>query len=388
LASLGKTWSEPLHEQALRTNTHDLGFMIQPSMRPRWELLHDETALATIVQAARSLYSRYSDKVRAVRSWNLIEQEGVQITDMETNFLCIIDSMCNMDLLFYAAAQTGQSEMASAATQHAHTLIREGLVRREQHRHRDGYSGMLYSTFHVINLDQVTGRAKQLRTRQGYGDDSTWARGQAWGVLGYAQTYMWTGDKTFLDAACGLVEYFLLRLEDAPSSVERDVVSAIGGTVRAGRYVPLWDFDAPVEAEATAAGPLRDSSAGVIAANGMLVLSQAFAGQGEAEKSKRYLDAALTIVQDTLTLCLAPEKAQLVSDGEGNLSGRNVEDGRTFEAILKHATVNHNTRDFRRYWDHGLVYADWFLIEFGNRLLRLGLTNGQAFHQDQKTAAV
>jgi hypothetical protein len=370
-------WSEPLHAQASRTNTHDLGFMIQPSMRQRWELLHDERALVTIVQAARSLYSRYDKRVGAVRSWNLIEQEDVSITDMETNFLCIIDSMCNMDLLYYAAAQTGQAELSEAATSHSEKLITGGLLREERDKHREGYSGMLYSTYHVINFNPRNGEVKQRRTRQGYSDDSTWARGQSWGVLGYAQTYMWTGKQIFLDAACGLAEYFLLRMEDAPDSVERDVVDAQGTQVRAGRYVPLWDFDAPVEAGATAVGPLRDASAGVIAANGMIVLSQVFAGRGEADRSQRYLDAALRIVEETLLLCLAPERAHLVRDGHGSVSGENSKQGPTFEAVLKHATVNHNIRDFRRYWDHGLVYADYYLIEFGNRLLRFGSTSGK-----------
>jgi hypothetical protein len=32
-------------------------------------------------------------------------------------------------------------------------------------------------------------------------------------ILGYAQSYALTDDKDLLDAACGLAEYFLLRLE-------------------------------------------------------------------------------------------------------------------------------------------------------------------------------
>jgi hypothetical protein len=69
LHRLGQTWSEPLHAMAHRTDTHDLSFMLQPSMRSRWELLHDTAALDTLVRAAHFLHSRYSPTVGAIRFW-------------------------------------------------------------------------------------------------------------------------------------------------------------------------------------------------------------------------------------------------------------------------------------------------------------------------------
>jgi hypothetical protein len=344
-----------------------MSFMIQPSMRPRWELLHDEKALQSVLTAATSLLTRYNEKVGAIRSWDKLTQEGVNITSLDDDFLVIIDSMCNLDLLYYAAAHTGRAELADAATLHARTVIGANL-RPEKGLRREGFDGALYSTFHVSNFSPATGEIKEQRTAQGYSADSTWARGQAWGILGYAQTFGWTGRHDFLEAACGLAEYFLLRLETSPAAVERPVP---GQARTIGRYVPLWDFDAPVEDE-TAVGPLRDSSAGVIAANGMLVLSQALAGRGQAGLSKRYLDAAVTIIEDTLALSLAKERARLVFGG-GEVLVEDVEEGKTFDTILKNATANHNSKDRKRYWDHGLVYADYYLIEFGNRLLRMGL---------------
>lgn len=381
VVALCYTWSDPIRAMATRTNTHDMSFMIQPSMRPRWELRADLNALRTILTAAESLYTRYSPKVGAIRSWDRLSQEGCSIVDMDTHFIVIIDSMCNLDLLYYAAAHTGHKHYAEAATQHARTVLQWNL-RAEPAWRRHGYAGTLYSTSHVAIFDPATGLLKEKRTAQGYSGPSTWARGQAWAVLGYAQTFTWTGDEAFLDAACGLAEYFLTRMEAAPEYVDR----YLDGIRHVGRYVPLWDFDAPAIASETAAGPLRDASAGVIAANGMLVLSQALRGRGEHDRSRRYLDAAFRIVEDTLTLCLAPEKARLVPEpgeeeaeggGEGKTSKEysveDVEEGRTFEAILKHSTVNYNSMAFKRYWDHGLVYADYYLIEFGNRLLRYGM---------------
>ncbi|KAH8660607.1 Six-hairpin glycosidase-like protein [Xylariales sp. PMI_506] len=369
LQELGATWSEPIFAMASRTDTHDMSFMVQPSMRKRWELLGDIKALDSIITAAQSLHTRYNATAGAIRSWDRLEQDGVSISSMTEDFLVIIDSMCNLDLLYYVAAHTGQEEFAHAATQHAHT-VRKAILRREEGKYsqRAGYSGgPLFSTFHVANFSPITGLVKELRTGQGYAKDSTWARGQAWGILGYSQTFLWTGEREFLEAACGLAEYFLLRLETSPACVERpSMATSPSEKATCGRYVPLWDFDAPIDE----ASPLRDSSAGIIAANGMLVLSQALNSRHQYHLSQRYLEAAITIVEDTLAFSLAEEKATLQFEGE-EIKASDVEAGKTFDAILKNATANHNAGDHRRYWDHGLVYGDYYLIEFGNRLLQM-----------------
>jgi hypothetical protein len=137
-----------------------------------------------------------------------------------------------------------------------------------------------------------------------------------------------------------------------------------------GRYVPLWDFDAPIEDESN---PLRDSSAGVIAANGMLLLSQSLAAIGDEKLAKRYHGAAMRIVTDTIEYSLSSEKARLVkSEEKESIKVEDVVTGKRFDAILKNATANHNAQDHDRYSDHGLVYADYYLLEFGNKLLRMG----------------
>lgn len=184
--------------------------------------------------------------------------------------------------------------------------------------------------------------------------------------MGYAQTYLWTTDAEFLETAIAMAEYFVLRLETSPAIVELDVA---GENRRRGRYVPLWDFDAPILDESN---PLRDSSAGVIAANGMLILSQALAGSGRPEESARFRNLAVTIIADILDFSLAAERAKItVSDGD--ISVEDESHGHRFDAILKNATANYNAKDHKRYWDHGLVYGDYYLIEFGNRLLKMGL---------------
>ncbi|KAF7556269.1 hypothetical protein G7Z17_g1516 [Cylindrodendrum hubeiense] len=294
---------------------------------------------------------------------------------MTDDFLVIVDSMCNLDLLFYVAAHTGQPELSQCATQHARTLMRT-LLRTETGKfpNRKGYHGPIFSTAHVSNFDPKTGDLKEIRTGQGFAKDSTWARGQAWAILGYSQTFQWTGQKEFLETACGLAEYFLIRLEMLPESFERPVSASTQNGTRetqrrtCGRLVPPWDFDAPFDES----NPLRDSSAGIIAANGMLALSQSLGACGEHELSRRYLDAAISLVEDALDFSLAEEKAKLIIQ-DGTVSVEDAQPGQMFEALLKNATANHNSGDHCRYWDHGLVYGDYYLIEFGNRLLRMGI---------------
>lgn len=338
-----------------------MGFMIQPSMRVRWEVLHDERALDAIVTAARALHTRNNKAVGAIRSWDILSQQGVDISSPTDDFLVIIDSMCNLDLLYYAAACTGETELRDAATAHAKTLIKSHL-RPE----KDPRGNMkLLSSIHVINFDPKSGAIKEKRTGQGYDANSTWARGQAWGILGYAQTYLWTTDVEFLDTAMALAEYYILRVETSLSFTEPQVIEGR----KVGRNVPLWDFDAPILDKSS---PLRDSSAGVIAANGLLILSQILTGLGRVREATRFRDMAITIVKDTLEFSLSREKTETVIQGD-EISTKEVDPGSRFDAILRNATANYNAKDHKRYWDHGLVYADYFLIEFGNRLLRMGL---------------
>lgn len=213
------------------------------------------------------------------------------------------------------------------------------------------------------------GAVKRKLTAQGYSDSSTWARGQAWAILGYAQTYSWTKERKFLNAAIGLAEYFIYRLESADKVVEGEGY---------GQYVPLWDFDAPISHTTVngARAPLRDVSAGMVAANGMVILYGQLLGMGEYDSATRYLDHAIAIAKDTVALAYNRDEMRLKFDQEsGNIGVTFCEgaNGRRFDAILERSTANFNENHADRDWDHGLVYADYYFLELGNRLLDMGL---------------
>ncbi|KAE8131042.1 Six-hairpin glycosidase-like protein [Aspergillus pseudotamarii] len=374
LRAMCEKWSEPLHNMASRTDTHDIGFIVMPALRKDWELFGNSHSLASIVRAAKSLATRYVASAKAIRSWDLLIRKDTRITDMRTNLIVIIDSLCNLDLLFYAAAHSSSGYLAEIAVAHARTVIRTHL-RPEPHlpqRTVGRYKGQLYSTNHVTCIDPKTGDIKRRMTAQGYGDGSTWARGQAWAILGYAQTYTWTGDREFLEVACGTAEYFLDRLETHP------VARGPGGG-RMQYTSPPWDFDAPM-GENDSHDVVRDSSAAAIAANGLLLLSQALIGNREISLATRFFDAAVQLIRGTLDYSLARETARFRCvpgrNGEELKEGLAVEDvvqGKRFDAILKHGTANNNENARRRYANHGLVYGDYYLVRFGNELMRMGL---------------
>ncbi|CAK7263144.1 hypothetical protein SEPCBS57363_000418 [Sporothrix epigloea] len=355
LLALCRRWSAPLHLQTSRTNSHDLGFIVR-SLRMDWELTGEPASLRGYAAAAASLAKRYDPLVGAIRSWDRAMSHRYEITDTTRNFLIIVDSMCNMDLLFYAARHTQNRQLAAIATQHARTVLRTLI------RPADG------STFHVANLDPtLAGGVVQFQmTHQGYSDSSTWSRGQAWAVLGFAQTYGWTALPEFLAATQRVADCFLKRLNKSPATVYP--------------YVPLWDFDAPVgdtDQQDINGQPLRDASAGMVAANGLLLLHQALSRLGHADESGenkydgKYLTAALRIAHDTLGYALDQEDVAAFTV-DSTTGAIHVPSG-SWDAILRHSTANNNQYALTRYSDIGLVYADYYFLEFGNQLLRMGL---------------
>jgi hypothetical protein len=185
--------------------------------------------------------------------------------------------------------------------------------------------------------------------------------------MGFAQTYTWTKDVKYLDTAIKCAQYFLGRLEECKEKHHHHLV-------------PAWDFDAPQEDPKE---PLRDVSAGVIAANGLFIIHQSLQSLpisvAEQLASKtNFLDISLQIVDQTLDMALDRDFASFQAPGKMvNGTGAAATDIMVkesgFDAILRHSTANHNEHAHKKYWDHGLVYADYFLLEYGNKLLRAGL---------------
>lgn len=93
--SVCRRWAEPLHDMSNRKDTHDIGFIIEPALRRDFELTGDARSLATILNAAESLASRYSETTKAIRSWDRFVNNGNNYVDKDSDFLLIIDSLCS-----------------------------------------------------------------------------------------------------------------------------------------------------------------------------------------------------------------------------------------------------------------------------------------------------
>jgi unsaturated chondroitin disaccharide hydrolase len=141
----------------------------------------------------------------------------------------IIDSAMNTQLLLWAWRQTGDDRYRDVAVAHLRRLA-ELLVRPDGSTAQAAYIG-----------DGV-----RIGTRQGLSAASTWSRGQAWAIYGYAAAAAELQDPGLLATARALAGWWRERLP--------------------GGGVPRWDFDAR-------SGP-RDVSAAVIAAAGLARLAE------------------------------------------------------------------------------------------------------------------
>jgi unsaturated chondroitin disaccharide hydrolase len=215
------------------TPTHDVGFMYGQSSLNAYEALCQRGRRDVCRQLKRSVIEAADELVRLAgtnRKAGTIPT-GPHGRQADT----IIDSMMNTLILPWASRFTGNQAYARLATRHALRLA-DLLVRG------DG------STIQAVNFDRATGRVTSLATHQGMSATSTWSRGQAWALYGFAVDALSLRSKPLLRVAEKLARYVARRLP------------------RNG--VPLWDYDAP------ARGPV-DVSAGMITAAGMFHLARA-----------------------------------------------------------------------------------------------------------------
>ncbi|MGO4921271.1 glucuronyl hydrolase [Maribacter spongiicola] len=210
------------------TETHDLGFMIGDSYGNALKYMDNQDYEMVIVQAAKSLSSRFKPKAGILQSWNSNDKWQCPV---------IIDNMMNLEMLFEATRISGDSTYYNIAVAHANTTMRNHF--------RDDYS-----SYHVLDYDINTDNILKRNTAQGYKDESAWARGQAWGLYGYVIMYRETKDAKYLAQANNIAN-FIINHKNLP--VDK---------------IPYWDYDAPVTNKTP-----RDASAAAITASALYELS-------------------------------------------------------------------------------------------------------------------
>jgi unsaturated chondroitin disaccharide hydrolase len=107
----------------------------------------------------------------------------------------VIDTGLNLPSMLWAAQW--EPERATLAYRHLDTVLEVGLIRA------DG------SSCHAAALDAETRAVTGLFSLQGWTNDSIWARGQAWAMLGYAHAYEACGRQRYLDAAQSAADWYI-----------------------------------------------------------------------------------------------------------------------------------------------------------------------------------
>ncbi|MBB3836782.1 hypothetical protein FHS57_000764 [Runella defluvii] len=295
-------WTMAVEQEQYNKGTHDLGFMIYCPFGNGYRLTKNEAYKPVMLTGAQSLATRFDPKVGLIKSWNSFKGGY--------NYPVIIDNMMNLEFLFWAAKESGNKDLYNLCITHADNTMK--------HHYRPDHSA-----YHVICYGP-NGEVLAKKNHQGAFDESSWSRGQSWGMYGYTVMYRETKDQKYLDHARNIADY-LLSHPNMPAD-----------------KVPYWDYNKP--------GEERDASAGAILASGLLELST-YGGKN----AKNYYNTAVTILE---SLSKPPYKAEL---------------GKNNHFILQHS-VGHKLGNSEI--DVPLVYADYYYLE--------GLLRYQALNKKKK----
>lgn len=228
---------------------HDMGFMWTLTSVARYKLLNDQDSKRRALLVANLLMGRFNASGNYIRAWNPWHE------DEDNAGWAIIDCLMNLPLLFWATEITGDPRYSIVAKKHGETVL-EHFIRK------DG------SVYHIIRFDPETGERVEAIGGQGFAPESAWSRGASWAVYGLSLLYKYTKEDKYLQAAKNVSHFFLANLPED--------------------YVPHWDFRLPENITKH-----RDSSAGAIAACGLLLLSQ----QVSETESKIYKESGIKMIK-------------------------------------------------------------------------------------------
>lgn len=248
------------------TKHHDVGFMIMSSYGLGFALNNDPAYREVIINSANALITRYREKAGTIQSW----EKRVSRTGVDWECPVIIDNLMNLELLFKVAQLTGDQRYYDIAIRHADNTLKNH-IRPDK------------STYHLVNYDLETGEVTDRDTWQGFSRNSTWARGQAWGIYGFTMCYRESGEQRYLQTAIELADFFLNH-----KNLPKDKIPVWDFNAGEEGYVPDWDFR-------NANGNLqsRDVSAAAIVASALLELSTL-----SAELHSKYYTVAETMLKN------------------------------------------------------------------------------------------
>lgn len=277
---------------------HDVGFMYLPTAVADYRLTGNEEGRRIGMHAANLLAGRFNPVGKFIRAWN---QNG----DNDTRGWAIIDCLLNLSLLYWASEESGDPRFRQIAMMHADTVLANFL-------RPDG------SVCHIVEFDPESGRMVKSYGGQGYGDGSSWTRGQGWAVYGFANSYTHTGKKEYLEAARKVADYCIANLPESG-------------------IIPV-DFKQPPEPA------WEDSCAACVIACGLLEVARHVS---DSEKEK-YENAAVKILR-----AIAENRADWTEN---------------CDAIVQNCTGAYHSPEHH----FTMVYADYYFIEGLYKLAGIG----------------
>lgn len=232
-------------EQRIELDHHDLGFLYSLSCVSGYKLTGNSSAKKAALLAADKLIERYQAKGEFLQAWGPLNSPE--------HYRFIIDCMLNIPLLYWASEVSGDSKYAEIAKKHFKTSANY-VIRDDA------------SAFHTFYMNPQTGGPDHGATRQGYSDDSSWARGQAWGIYGIPLNICYTKQVEYTDLYKGMTNYFLNRLPkdnvcfwdlifnegDEQSRDSSAAAIAVCGMLEMDKYLPQNDSDKEIYRKATA----------------------------------------------------------------------------------------------------------------------------------------
>ena len=180
-------------EKRIELDHHDLGFLYSLSCVAGYKLTGSAEGRRAGLLAADKLMERFQEKGGFIQAWGELGARD--------NYRLIIDCLLNIPLLHWAFLETGKPVYRNAAMRHYEAAC-NNVIRDDA------------SAYHTFYFDPETGEPLKGVTRQGYSDDSAWARGQAWGIYGIPLNYRYVKDDSAFNLFQGMTNYFLNRLPE------------------------------------------------------------------------------------------------------------------------------------------------------------------------------
>ncbi len=258
-------------------NFYELALKISGAVQAaRWSV----TKTGGFIYSFNGPHSLFVDTVRSVRSLVLSYKLGH----------------------IFQAENDVRVSLLGRALQHLHATASYSVYYGEG---RDGYD-LRGRTAHESVFNMNDGQYRCPNSQQGFSGFTTWTRGLAWAICGFAEQleFLHSLSEQDLDAFGGhtKVEAWMLRAAEATSDFYIENTTTDG--------IPYWDTGAAGlhnlgdylqrTADPYNAHEPVDSSAAAIASQGLLRLGRYLQQKGEKERGERYWQAGLTVVQTLL----------------------------------------------------------------------------------------